>query len=170
MSHTPNYDPVTECCDPATGNTLSIDDGDACTDDACDPATGQVSHTPNYDPVTKCCDPDTGNTVPIDDGDACTIDTCNPATGRCTHTNICGACCLPDGTCEVWTASECSAIPSADFHGFGTACLGDSNGNGIDDVCEVQIPAVSEWGLMVMTLLLLSGIKIKFGWRQMPQG
>ena len=26
-SHTPNYDPVTECCDPATGITVEIDDG-----------------------------------------------------------------------------------------------------------------------------------------------
>ena len=29
-----------------------------------------------------------------------------------------------------------------------------------------RIPAVSEWGLVVMTLLLLTGIKIKFGRRR----
>ncbi len=42
---------------------------------------------------------------------------------------------------------------------------------GIDDTifwpdCESAIPAASEWGLVVMTLLLLAGIKIKFGGRR----
>lgn len=32
-------------------------------------------------------------------------------------------------------------------------------------VCT-QVPTVSEWGLVVLTLLLLTGIVIKFGRRQ----
>ncbi|MCH7925527.1 MAG: IPTL-CTERM sorting domain-containing protein, partial [Planctomycetes bacterium] len=38
--------------------------------------------------------------------------------------------------------------------------------SGIDDLCEDVIPAVSEWGLIVMTLLLLVGIKICFARRR----
>jgi hypothetical protein len=61
-------------CEPADGPTdascpASIDDGDACTTDACDAATGVISHDP----------------VPVDDGDACTTDACDPATGDVTH-------------------------------------------------------------------------------------
>ncbi len=42
---------------------------------------------------------------------------------------------------------------------------------GVDDAifapeCITAIPTVSEWGLVVMTLLLLTGIKIKFGGRR----
>ncbi|HSN91490.1 MAG TPA: hypothetical protein VLS93_09695, partial [Anaeromyxobacteraceae bacterium] len=43
----------------------AIDDGDACTVDACDPATGAVTHDP----------------VPVDDGVACTVDACDPVAG-----------------------------------------------------------------------------------------
>ena len=42
------------------------------------------------------------------------------------------------------------------------------SGDGCDANCNVEpdvIPTVSEWGLMVMALLLLTGIKIKFGGR-----
>lgn len=61
-----------ETCDPGlTGNCLpgtppTLDDGDVCTADTCDP-TGQngVQHVP----------------VPVDDGDACTDDACVPGVG-----------------------------------------------------------------------------------------
>ncbi len=65
-----------------------VDDGDACTDDICDPDTGEVTHIPNYDTESECCDPATGNTTPIDDNDACTDDTCDAETGEVTHTPI----------------------------------------------------------------------------------
>jgi len=32
------------------------------------------------------------------------------------------------------------------------------------------IPTVSEWGLVVMTLLLLTGAKVYFGWRPRTHG
>ncbi|MGB2986512.1 MAG: hypothetical protein WBE26_11590, partial [Phycisphaerae bacterium] len=50
--------------------------------------------------------------------------------------------------------------------GPGTVCLGDSNHNGEDDACEHPIPTVSEWGLVVIALLLLTGGKIYFGRRR----
>ena len=49
--------------------------------------------------------------------------------------------------------------------GSGTSCLGDSDDNGIDDLCEPSIPTVSQWGLVVLTLLLMTMWKIYFGRR-----
>ncbi len=56
-----------------------------------------------------------------------------------------GACCLPSGQCVMLTAAECvrapaPEIPGGVFHGEGTNCLGDGNGNGVDDVCEDIVP------------------------------
>ena len=48
------------------------------------------------------------------------------------------------------------------FFGASSSCLGDQDQDGIDDLCGSKFPAVSEWGLIVMTLLLLVGIKICF--------
>jgi len=49
-----------ELCDPAI-----VDDGDACTEDSCDPLTGETAHV--------LIDPD--------DGDDCTRDLCDPICG-----------------------------------------------------------------------------------------
>ena len=58
---------------------------------------------------------------------------------------------------------ECHAA-EGEFLGIGTVCLGDANGNGIDDACEGHvIPAVSELGLAVMALFLLSAGTIVIG-------
>jgi hypothetical protein len=89
--------------DPCEG--VVCDDGDACTIDACDPASGTCFNTP--DTTTPGCRPCDG--VDCSDGNACTIDTCDPETGACSHTSInCSdgdACttdsCDPDtGTCS----------------------------------------------------------------------
>ena len=47
-------------------------------------------------------------------------------------------------------------------------CLGDNNGDGIDDACPnpAAIPTVSQWGLIIMTLLLLTAATIMFGRQQ----
>lgn len=73
-------------CQP--GPPPAIDDGNACTIDACDPDKG-VTHTPvdvdDHDAcTTDACDPRTGVThvpVDIDDGDDCTFDSCDPEAG-----------------------------------------------------------------------------------------
>lgn len=74
-----------------------------------------------------------------------------------------GACCLCDGSCMVTTQSSCEASGGT-LQGDGTWCIGDNNGNGINDTCEGRgaepIPTVSAWGLVLMTLLLLVGAKI----------
>jgi hypothetical protein len=94
----PNYDDAADCCDPATGALTAIDDGDVCTDDSCDAASGAVAHDPN-----------TG--AACDDGFACTSsDTCNAGvcegtdvnTIPCTTTADCplGECNTAAGLCE----------------------------------------------------------------------
>jgi len=78
----------------------SCDDGNPCTSDSYNPATGCI-HAPVAD--TPCC----AGGVPVhcDDGDVCTTDSCDPATG-CTHVNNTAPC--SDGNaCTVNDA--CSA-------------------------------------------------------------
>ena len=58
------------------GSPNDCGDGNLCTVDACDPATGQCSNPP----------------VNCDDGNVCTIDACDPASGACTRTNTTGSC------------------------------------------------------------------------------
>lgn len=78
-----------------------------------------------------------------------------------------GACCFPGGTCDDnLEATHCcddrgGILPP----GAPQDCLGDADGNGIDDVCEDELPTVSTWGIAAMLLLLLTGIVIKFGRR-----
>ena len=64
--------------------------------------------------------------------------------------------------------------------GAGTVCLGDSDGDGIDNRCDQcpgvddavfapgcigKIPTVSQWGLLVLALLLMVVAKVSFGRR-----
>ncbi len=47
-----------------------------------------------------------------------------------------GACCLDGGLfCTLMTEADCIAAAGI-YKGDGTVCLGDNNGNGIDDACE----------------------------------
>ena len=52
-----------------------------------------------------------------------------------------------------------------------TACLGDNSANVTDDAREEfpTIPTVSEWGLVILTLSLLVGIKLKFARHSSPE-
>ena len=80
------------------GTPPTINDGNSCTTDACDPVAG-VSHTPvatgTACPDGNACNGDelcnasaqcaAGTPIPTDDGNVCTNDECNPATGAVTH-------------------------------------------------------------------------------------
>ncbi|MFQ5590697.1 MAG: hypothetical protein ACE5HE_06025, partial [Phycisphaerae bacterium] len=98
-SYPPNYDPATDCCDPATGGLMPLEDGNDCTEGVCDPATGIVVQNPlpagtPCNDFDNCTEPDTcdgagtcsGVQIPdctgcqsdadCNDGVACTVDTC----------------------------------------------------------------------------------------------
>jgi hypothetical protein len=61
------------------------------------------------------------------------------------------ACCLPDGTCLMLLPADClnsGGVPK----GPGSRCLGDRNGNGVDDICEtkwLQLPDLETTGIDV---------------------
>jgi len=110
---------------------------------------------------------------------ACCLD---PVDGICTP-NVTQAACPSPG---VWTANaSCTAVCAPDLGACcdtntGTCtdgqlrvdCIGEglvwTNGGSCSTVeCEsASIPTVSEWGLVIMTLLLLAGAKVYFGRRR----
>ncbi|MEE9553868.1 MAG: IPTL-CTERM sorting domain-containing protein [candidate division Zixibacteria bacterium] len=67
-----------------------------------------------------------------------------------------GACCSAEGACQEMTEEDCISA-GHEWLGAETVCLGDNNDNGIDDACESQdVPALSEWGVIILALLLLA--------------
>jgi N-acetylneuraminic acid mutarotase len=113
-----------------TGGALRIcDDGDYCTDDSCDPATGCIAISNIYrcddgNPCTdNSCDPASGcvfpnNSAPCDDGNFCTIN------------DVCRG-----GTCTTGTPRSCSdSNPCTDDSCDPAAgCLHVNNSNACDD-------------------------------------
>ncbi len=124
-----------DACDTAghcIGSAVNPDDGNPCTADTCNPATGVV-HTP-VAPGTPCSDGNActandacdaaghciGSAVNLDDGNPCTADTCNPATGPvhtqvtagtpCDDRNVCttGEVCDAAGQCTGTPVASCS--------------------------------------------------------------
>lgn len=142
-----------ETCGPSgctPGSPVNCADNVACTVDSCDESTDLCVHTQS------------GNLC--DDADPCTQDVC--MAGGCLNQPICGACCLKTGDCvDGVSQSECESQGNSRWNGLGTLCAGDDNGNGRDDLCEIQqnIPTVSQWGLAVLALLMLIGAKVRFG-------
>ncbi|MEP0843521.1 MAG: hypothetical protein HRF43_12535 [Phycisphaerae bacterium] len=88
---TTEYDLECKCvCDPA-----KCDDHDPCTEDFCNPLTGQCDHLPIVCP---------------DDGDPCTLEYCDPAAGGCVRVPNpeCQACCFPSGApCQQMLPGAC---------------------------------------------------------------
>ena len=99
----PNYDASADCCDPVDRLLTTIDDGNACTLDVCDPGDGQVSHPP------------AGSEVACDDGNVCTAQDRCDGSGGCQGVDLgeflCSSdaecfgqlCNLTKGTCECGT-------------------------------------------------------------------
>jgi hypothetical protein len=97
-----------------SGQGVSCDDGDPCTDDACTPDNG-CNHAANTKPCKdgdfctafdhcsdgKCI----GTAKACDDGDPCSIDTCNPLNGQCTFTAAVDGAPCPDGTGQAKVCS-----------------------------------------------------------------
>ncbi len=126
-----------ETCDGTgtctSGTPLALDDGNPCTNDLCDPASG-VTHAPTA-AGTSCSDADACNgaetcdgagacrsgTPPVvDDGNPCTTDACDPATGAqhaplaagtsCADGNVCNG----DEACDVTGACVSGSPPTVD--------------------------------------------------------
>ncbi|MEM7135837.1 MAG: hypothetical protein AAF500_04615 [Myxococcota bacterium] len=121
-------------------DVVGCDDGNECTGDVCDLATGNCTNTPAADGTVcdfagqpgvcvsgQCEDADLCAGVNCDDGNACTADSCDPQTGLCDNDSVSGSCnfgglpgaCV-DGTC----ASECAI----------TDC--DDDEDCTDDICD----------------------------------
>ena len=133
------------------GVPVNCDDGNPCTDDTCDPATGclNINITSNCDDGNACTYNDTcfegscaGIPIDCDDGDPCTTDTCDPAVG-CINTP------LPDtdgdGICDLneivgcQDNTACNYDPSATDAGncdYPDAC-GVCGGLGIDGCTDL---------------------------------
>ncbi len=131
------------------GTLLACNDGNPCTDDACDSALG-CTHTP----VANCCFTDgdcvdsdactvnercingscTSDTRNCNDGNPCSADSCNPASG-CVNTDLVdGTSCSDANACdgvELCNAGDCQAgvAPDCDDRNFCTVDTCD-NGSG----------------------------------------
>ncbi len=143
------------CCIPATGQCIVVDqgpngnefpdqrcvllfggeykgDGTNCDDTDGDGIADWLETNDCCDPNRDRCNTGTNPNVPDTDGDgvddgaelAAGTDPCEPD----------GACCLPDGTCEILSLDACSARRGKQLPP-GTTCLGDLDGDGIDDAC-----------------------------------
>ncbi len=106
-SNPDNYDPVTLCCNPANGATLTIDDGNDCTRDLCDSTTGAVSNlNENFgvacgDTLTSSCtQPDTCDGMGV-----CQNNDQNDGT-PCAEQNMC----IADGSCLSGVCSNPTAF------------------------------------------------------------
>ena len=131
--------------------------GDQCNTASCDPA-GAEGNCNTITPVTdgtSCIDGDACTT-----NDTCTGGTCGGTPVVCSDDGIfCNGVpvCDPEiGGC-VSPGSPCSG---------GDVCCEDDDSCTLEGCDEVIIPTVSQWGILVLTLLLLTIGKVFFGRRR----
>jgi len=164
------------CCTDGDGDGIAESCEDGTTAESCAANGGTfVGQDSTCSAISGACILDTDGDG-FDDSCAITNESCCGAQGGTfrgdgTNCDSVGACCL-DANANQFLEDLCANIDLAScdaqggsFQGVGTSCLGDANGNGTDDACDNEIPAVSAWGLIVLTLLLLVGIKVHFGRR-----
>ena len=146
------------------------DDGVSCTLDRCEQMTGQCSHAPQdalCNDALFCngeehCDAATGCQPGLrpncDDNVACTTDACSDAEKSCTHTPNDAQCdnglfCDGEEFCDPALGCRLSPPP----------CSEDQRCDEDAHICEPgRIPTVSTWGLVILTLLILVGAKVRF--------
>lgn len=98
----------------------------------------------------------------------------NPATETCavqerdyTIARFCRVCRNTIASMGFWCEDDDCVCDSP----YGDDCTWDEDadcgeGTCTEPTCGRPIPSVSEWGMMALGLLLLSGLAIKFGWRR----
>lgn len=125
-SNTNNYNPATDCCNPASGALTVLSDGNECTDDVCNIANGQVTHPPSPALITPCG---------------------NPANSQCDRPDSCdgaGGCNArlePNGTaCGSDTNTDCNGADTCNGAGVcltnirdNTTSCGDPSSGPCDD-------------------------------------
>jgi hypothetical protein len=157
-------------------NCMCIPDctGATCGDDGCGGSCGTCDDGNVCNGLETCnanrtCD--AGTPLTCNDNDACNgVETCDPVAGCRPGTPlVCGdgvACngqetCNPSSGCVGGTPVNCDD---------GIDCTVDTcnepSGTCTNDDADCSIPTVSEWGLVVLTLMLLIGAKVYFGRRQ----
>jgi Thrombospondin type 3 repeat len=125
--------------------------------------TSSLAIGPCFDPLIPDVD---------DDGVADTADNCVSVANACqfdSDTNGVGDCCdtnwvgWSDGDVDAVhdDCDNCPAVPNPD--------QADTNNNGIGDACEF-VPTVSEWGIIVMTLLVITSGTLVFARRRVVAG
>jgi hypothetical protein len=136
---------VEECVDGMceAGAVLTCDDGNPCTDDACDPLLGCTAafNTNGCDDADACTAHDIcslglcqGEAITCDDGNPCTDDHCDPAAGCTTSFNTNG--CDDDNACtdnDVCASGNCAGAP--------VTC--DDGNPCTDDTCEPLLGCVT---------------------------
>jgi len=166
-------------CDP--GPPLTVDDGNPCTDDSCDPLLGAV-HTANTAPcddADACTTADTcsagacvgGAALTVDDGNPCTDDSCDPLLGA-VHTANTAPCDDADACTTADTCSAGACVGGAPVDpDDGVACTVDSCDPALGIINEWAagpscnaVPAVSAGGGAILTLLLgAAGATLLYG-------
>ncbi len=147
------------------GDVVNCDDHNDCTDDSCDPDTGECGYVDNSDACddgSACTDGDicvdgsckSGDTVTCDDGNACTDDSCDSETGcefannsdscddgnACTDSDVChgGACNGSAVTCDdsnACTDDSCDSETGCEYVDNTDAC-DDDDACTTGDVCS----------------------------------
>lgn len=138
-------------CDPAEFCTGSAAD---CPPDALEPDTTECRPAASECDVAELCNgidvdcPGDGfqssGTPCNDDGDECTNDQCD-GNGVCMHpeSGECGACCSSSGACVDRVLPATCAGQGGTSGDAGSVCLGDSDGDGVDDLCD-DCPGVDD--------------------------
>ncbi|MBI4717909.1 MAG: hypothetical protein HY763_08915 [Planctomycetes bacterium] len=190
----PGADPLTGCRDDADP---CAPDAVACTDDVCNEGTDACEHIPNHslcDDGDECTDDVcTGAACENNNNGLCGA-CCLP--NKACQGNLLQASCEAQGGSFVGAGTSCGqdadgdgnddhcdncpGVDDAVFGGktcckTGVPCGDDSDcdagieGNVCKPACQcTDVPTVSQWGLLVLTLLLLAAGKVYFGYRRVP--
>jgi len=135
------------CEDAMLCSGVDCDDGNECTQDACDPMDGQCGHADAMDGTTcdfgglpgvctdgTCEDAILCSGVDCDDGNECTQDACDPMDGQCGHADAMdGTTCDFGGLPGICTAGVCEDAILCD----GVDC-DDGNECTVDGTCDPQ--------------------------------
>ncbi len=110
--------PVGACCDPATGACSQQFEG----------CCNGVWHPGPCLQAARCC---LGDSCIDIDPECCALMGGNAVSGTCQPTE---ACCFDDGTCADMDP-VCCTLAGGNPQGAGSFCLGDLDGDGVDDAC-----------------------------------